>query len=175
MSRLRILLWLCLALYLALCQPAARAAGGLDEAQMRAAFVHRFAQYTQWPPPPLREFTYCTAGIEGDGEAWRNLPSRPMGGLPIQILNLDSPQQVGQCQLLVLGHSDRAELRRWMHALGDLPVLVVGASPEAYRAGASIVLMLEPQGLAFRVNNTEAKRRGLLLSSQMLKLAREVR
>ncbi|MEJ5999946.1 YfiR family protein [Paucibacter soli] len=168
---MRLLLLLCLVL----CQAAAHAAGGLDEAQMRAAFVHRFAQYTQWPPPPLREFTYCTAGIEGDGEAWRQLPSRPMGGLPIQLVNLDSPQQVAQCQLLVLGHSDRAELRRWMHAIGDLPVLVVGASPEAYRAGASIVLMLEPQGLAFRINNTEARRRGLVLSSQMLKLAREVR
>lgn len=171
MSRLLLLL-----LCLTLSRPTAHAAGNnLDEAQMRAAFVHRFAQYTQWPPPPLREFTYCTAGLGGDTEAWRNLPSKPIGGMPSQIVSLDSPQQVAQCQLLVLGHSDRAELRRWMHALGDLPVLVVGASPEAYRAGASIVLMLEPQGLAFRINNTEAKRRGLQLSSQMLKLAREVR
>ena len=38
-----------------------------------------------------------------------------------------------------------------------------------------IGLVLEPNGLAFRINQTEAKRRGLTLSYQMLKLAREVK
>jgi len=32
-----------------------------------------------------------------------------------------------------------------------------------------------PAGLAFRINQTEARRRGLALSYQMLKLAREVK
>lgn len=146
-----------------------------DEAQLRAAFVYRFAQYTQWPPPPLREFTYCVAGMDGDAEVWRQMSARPMAAATVQMQRIDSPRQAAQCQLLVLGFSDRAELRRWLGALADGPVLVIGNSPEAFRAGATIGLVLEPNGLTFRVNNTEAKRRGLILSSQMLKLAREVR
>lgn len=158
------------------CGNAARAADNLDEVQLRAAFVYRFAQFTQWPPPPLREFTYCVAGIDNsDVEIWRKLSSKPMSTASVQMQRLDSPQHASQCQLLVLGFSDRAELRRWLAALADEPVLVIGNSPEAFRAGATIGLVLEPNGLSFRVNNTEAKRRGLVLSSQMLKLAREVR
>ena len=69
----------------------------------------------------------------------------------------------------------RSELLRWQQALGAEPVLMVGDSAEAFRAGVSIALMVEPNGLAFRINHSEAKRRGLSLSSQMLKLAREVK
>jgi hypothetical protein len=54
-------------------------------------------------------------------------------------------------------------------------VLVVGTRPEAWRAGVAIALLNEPQGLAFSINLSEARRRGLGLSAQMLKLAREVR
>lgn len=164
-----------LGLLLASAQALAGAAGTLDEAALRVAFVYRFAQFTQWPPPPLREFTFCVAGIKGAAEDWRQLGGRPMEAGAVQVQMLDSPAQAGQCQLLVLGFSDRAELRRWLQAVGDDPVLVVGQSPEAYRAGASIVLSLEPNGMSFKVNNTEARRRGLQLSSQMLRLAREVR
>lgn len=165
-----------LGLGLGLSGVAAWSADNAEEVQLRAAFVYRFAQFTQWPPPPLREFTYCVAGIDsGDVDAWRKLSTKPMAAAIVQMHRLDSPQQASQCQLLVLGFSDRAELRRWLSALADEPVLVIGNSPEAFRAGATIGLVLEPNGLSFRVNNTEAKRRGLVLSSQMLKLAREVR
>jgi hypothetical protein len=75
----------------------------------------------------------------------------------------------------VLSLSGRAELRRWQEMLADDPVLVVGDSAESFRNGAVIALVIEPNGLAFRINHTEAKRRGLALSYQMLKLAREVK
>jgi hypothetical protein len=77
--------------------------------------------------------------------------------------------------VLVLGHDEPAQLRRWLRELGDAPVLVVGTRPEAWRAGVAIALLTEPQGLAFSINLSEARRRGLGLSAQMLKLAREVR
>jgi hypothetical protein len=75
----------------------------------------------------------------------------------------------------VLVDMDRLSWQRWISSLKDEPVLLIGDSPDAYRAGAVFTLVLEPNGLAFRVNNSEARRRGLVLSSQVLKLAREVR
>jgi len=75
----------------------------------------------------------------------------------------------------VLGNGVRGDLRRWLELLGDEPVLVVGENPESFRSGAVIGLVLEPNGLAFRINQTESRRRGLAISYQMLKLAREVK
>lgn len=162
-----------LAVTLALAPVSARA--GQDEAELKAAFIHRFAQLTQWPPPPLREFTYCVAGDAALQEALRAMVQRAGGAIPTRLQTLGEPQRASQCQLLVLGGSERGQLRRWLEALGDDPVLVVGDSAESFRNGAVIGLVIEPNGLAFRINQTAARRRGLALSYQMLKLAREVK
>jgi hypothetical protein len=162
-----------LAAALALAPAPARA--GQDEAELKAAFIYRFAQLTQWPPPPLREFTYCVAGDAALQEALRAMVQRAGGAIPTRLQALGEPQRAPQCQLLVLGGSERGQLRRWLEALGDDPVLVVGDSAESFRNGAVIGLVIEPNGLAFRINQTAARRRGLALSYQMLKLAREVK
>jgi hypothetical protein len=151
------------------------AAPTLDDAQLKAAFIYRFAQFTQWPPPPLREFTYCVAGNAAMQSSLQALTAKAHGEASSRLRVLTDPQQAGQCQLLLLGFDERAELQRWTAALAAEPVLVVGDSAEAFRTGAVIALVAEPNGLAFRINHTEAKRRGLVLSSQMLKLAREVK
>ncbi|MEJ6005757.1 YfiR family protein [Paucibacter sp. AS339] len=153
----------------------ARAAPAPDNAQLKAAFIYRFAQFTQWPPPPLREFTYCVAGNAGMQSALQGLTLKSHEGASSRLLVVMEPQQAQQCQLLLLGFTERAELQRWQQALSAEPVLVVGDSAEAFGNGAVIALVLEPNGLSFRINHTEAKRRGLTLSSQMLKLAREVK
>jgi hypothetical protein len=162
------------ALWLASTAAFGQAAPGLGEAQLKAAFIYRFAQYTRWPAE-RPDFTYCVAGDADLHEAMRRLTRRPLGDAVVNLRELNHPSQTPQCQLLVLAFSDRDELRGWQQALADAPILVVADSPEAFRAGASIAFVVEPNGLAFRVNNSEAKRRGLVLSSQMLKLAREVR
>jgi len=147
-------------------------AAAADLLQLKAAFIYRFAQLTQWPPPPAREFTYCVAGDAPLQEALRAL-AQTAGG--VHIVALSEPQRASQCQLLVLGNGVRGDLRRWQDALGDDPVLIVGENPESFRNGAVIGLVIEPNGLAFRINQTESKRRGLAISYQMLKLAREVK
>ena len=177
MRSLRCRLWqavlplLCLGLGVA----PSRAAPAADDAQLKAAFIYRFAQFTQWPPPPLKEFTYCLAGSADLQDALRPLTSRQHGFSQVHLQVLSQPQQAQGCQLLMLSLLERSELRRWQQALADAPVLIIADSPEAFRSGVVIALAQEPTGLSFRINNTEAKRRGLTLSSQMLKLAREVR
>lgn len=147
-----------------------------QEVQLKAAFIYRFAQFTDWPPPPLQEFHYCMAGEEGPlASALQAISSKSQAGVPAFFRLIKSPSQAEACQLLVLVAMDRLDWQRWMRALKDEPVLLVGDSPDAFRAGAVFTLVLETNGLAFRVNNTEARRRGLVLSSQVLKLAREVR
>ena len=146
-----------------------------EEAQLKAAFIYRFAQFTQWPPPLAREFTYCTAGAPEAAEALRQLIARQHEFSQVRSVSLQQATQGANCQLLLLSQMERQEMLRWQQALSDAPVLIVADAPEALRSGAVIALTQEPNGLSFRINNTEAKRRGLVLSSQVLKLAREVR
>lgn len=170
MSRWPWLLWACLS---------GAQAGSLDEDQLRAAFVLRLAQYTQWPTPPADSptLTLCVAGLQPAGlEAMRGLGSRSVGNAQLRIRPLSEPRDAARdCQVLLLGHPDATTLRQWIAAVGDAPVLVVATSPEALRAGVCIALITEPQGMAFAVNHGESRRRGLSLAAPVLKLAREVR
>jgi hypothetical protein len=154
-------------------------AQGLDEDRLRAAFVLRLAQYTQWPAPAVdgQTLTLCAAGLQPAGlEAVRALSSRPVGAAALRVRALTEPRDAARdCQVLLLGHPDAATLRQWVQAVGDAPVLVVATSPEALRTGVSIALISEPQGMAFAVNHGESKKRGLSLAAPVLKLAREVR
>jgi YfiR/HmsC-like len=154
-------------------------ANSLDEDRLRAAFVLRLAQYTQWPTPVGESPTLslCAAGLQPAGlEAVRALASRAVGGAQIKVRALSEPRDAARdCQVLLLGHPDAATLRQWIAALGDAAVLVVATSPEAMRAGVCIALISESQGMAFAVNHGESKRRGLSLAAPVLKLAREVR
>lgn len=154
-------------------------AQGLDEDRLRAAFVLRLAQYTQWPASvgDSQTLSLCVAGLPPAGlEAVRALSSRPVGGAALRVRPLADPRDAARdCQVLLLGHPDAATLRQWIGAVGDAPVLVVATSPEAMRAGVCIALISEPQGMAFAVNHGESKKRGLSLAAPVLKLAREVR
>lgn len=148
-----------------------------DEDRLRAAFVLRLTQYTQWPTPPeAGRLPLCLAGLARGGEALQALDQRQVGEAQLRVRAIDSPRAAAsQCRVLLLGHADAATLRRWVDGLGDAPVLVMGTSPEALRAGVAIALISEPQGMAFAVNHGEARRRGLSLAAPVLKLAREVR
>jgi hypothetical protein len=154
-------------------------AQGLDEDRLRAAFVLRLAQYTQWPAPISdgQTLSLCVAGLQPAGlEAVKALSSRPVGGAQLRVRTLTDPRDAARdCQVLLLGQPDAATLRQWISAVGDAPVLVVATSPEALRAGVCIALISEPQGMAFAVNHGESKKRGLSLAAPVLKLAREVR
>ena len=152
----------------------ARPAQVSEEASLKAAFIYRFAQFTQWPVP-MKDFTYCTAGAQDLSDALRLLVARQHEFSQVRTVSLQQASAGSGCHLLVLSQMDRQEMLRWQQALSDAPVLVVADAPEALRSGAVIALTQEPNGLSFRINNTEAKRRGLVLSSQVLKLAREVR
>lgn len=156
---------------------AAALAAPIDEDRLRAAFVLRLAQYTQWPQPFRDgEAPLCLAGVTQGEAALQALAQRELGGARLTVRVIEHPRQaIEQCRVLLLGHADAQSLRRWMAALGDAPVLVLGTSPEALRAGVTIALLSEPQGMAFSVNHGEATRRGLTLAAPVLKLAREIR
>jgi hypothetical protein len=167
MKLLSLLLVLCAALQAVPVQ-------ALEGDALRAAFVFRFAQFTQWPSAAEGGPLICSA--MGGREALSSLAQRQWAGQPLRVRELESPREAAQlCQVVLLTQPDAQTLRRWVQALEDAPVLVVGTSPEAFRAGVTIALIAEPQGMAFSVNHSEAKRRGLQLSAQLLKLAREVK
>lgn len=141
---------------------------------LKARFVARFVQLTEWPPPPPAQFRYCVAGNTPLLQALQQTKLYSSQGEPLQIEAIEQPIQALTCQLLILSLDQHAELSRWQQQLMRTPVLVITDNSEAFHSLAVIGLITEPDGISFRINYSLAQQRGLKLSSQLLKLAREV-
>lgn len=145
------------------------------EVNLKAMFIARFAQFTQWPPPPKTVFHYCVALDHSMFKAIDALQVRSPAGEAVKLTLIQGPAEAKACQLLVMTMSDRQQLQHWASGLASMPLLIVADNAEAFRTVATISLVSEPDGITFRINQTAARARGLELSSQLLKLAREVR
>lgn len=145
------------------------------EVSLKAMFIARFAQFTRWPPPPATVFQYCVALDHNMYNAINLLQIRSPAGEAVKLALIKHPAQAKPCHLLVMTLSDRQQLQHWANGLASMPLLIVADNAEAFRTVATISLVSEPDGMTFRINQTAARERGLELSSQLLKLAREVR
>jgi hypothetical protein len=156
------LAWLAWALLLA----AAPGQAQMRDADMKAAYVVNFAQFTSWPEAGRDSaLTVCVDRASALGAALQAYHGRRPGGRAWQVLDSAGRPGPGGCDLLVLA-------RAAAHAGADAPgVLVVR---DGAGAPAAITLIDADEHLQFDVDTREVARAGLRLSSKLLRLARNL-
>ncbi|AZN36674.1 YfiR family protein [Iodobacter ciconiae] len=142
-----------------------------DEVELKANFIFRFAQFTTWPPPPNKETLLCVLGSRGIYDELDKFKDRKINGNSVRVLNISSIKSVADCHVLFVGAQERINLSMVL----ALPILVIGESAEAFDKKVIIVLVTEPNRISFKINRSQASNVGLVMSAQLLKLAKEVR
>lgn len=165
-----------LALLLALSGPGAWAQPA-SEAAVKAGFVFNFIKFTQWPAgrdgaaAPIRLCAPSAQPLEGQLAA---LNGRNVGSRVIDVRTSVAPGEWRQCDVLFLGEDDAGRLATLPQRLANAPVLTLGDVPGFVEAGGMIGLRVEASRVRFDVNLNSAQLSGLMLNSQMLKLAGKV-
>lgn len=146
------------------------------EDDIKAAFLFNFTKYVEWPAPdPTQPFRICTVAGSGFGSAVdRTVTGETAGGRAIQHVAPPTPDAARACQILFVGRLESDRIERWLRALRDAPMLVVGESRAAWDRGAHINFVLEENRVKFDVNPDAASRAGLRMSSKLLRVARKV-
>ncbi|WP_171045552.1 YfiR family protein [Pseudoalteromonas rubra] len=150
-------------------------AQNLSENELKAAFLYRFSQFSKWPPPPPEKLRFCVVGNSGLYQAVTSLLQAQDMENDTEVVELPNNQEISRCDILFLSQQNRQQTQYWLEDLERFPVLVVSDTSEGFRQGAMIGLIADANNLSFRVNLTDAKRRGLNFSAHLLKLATEVR
>jgi hypothetical protein len=169
-------IWLKLALLLVVGCSAAVAVQTANEYQLKAAFLYNAPKFVDWPAAALSSGTF-TIGVLGDdpfGPLLDQLTGRSIKGKQIVIRRITSPERASECQLLFIAASEQRRLPTVLGRLRDLPVLTVSDIDGFAFAGGMLELGMDRNRLTFIANNRQAKRQGLRISAQMLKLAREI-
>lgn len=167
---------LCVVLLLG-CAAAGALAQAVSEQAVKAGFVFNFIKFTQWPAggavakAPLR---LCSTGPQVLQGQLALLQGRAVGARVLEIAPGALAANVRQCDVLFFAEGDADHLHTLLRSLGSAPVLTVGDLPGFVQAGGMIGLRIEASRVRFDVNLAAAQRTGLMLNSQMLRLAGEV-
>ncbi|BBN81028.1 hypothetical protein PA25_10130 [Pseudoalteromonas sp. A25] len=149
-------------------------AKALNENELKAAFLYRFSQFSKWPPPPPDKLSFCVVGNNALYQAVSAL-LQAQDQSRSEAIELPNNEQVKLCDILFLSQQNRQQTQYWLSELEQQPILIVADTSEGFRQGAMIGLIADTNNLSFRINLTDAKRRGLNFSAHLLKLASEVR
>ncbi len=146
-----------------------------SETAVKAGFVYNFIKFTQWPGAregaPVR---VCAPSADPlDGQLVR-LHGRTVGSRSIEVRVGVAVTEWRQCDVLFLGEEDADRIALLRSRLGQAPVLTIGDLPGFVEAGGMIGLRVEASRVRFDVNLGSAQASGLVLNSQMLKLAGKV-
>ncbi len=151
-----------------------RTATGEDD--IKAAFLYNFTKFIEWPALPGGEpFRICTVAEPAFGTAVdRIVAGESIDGRAIERISPATPEAARGCRILFLGRLENERAERWVAAVRGAPVLVVGESRGVWERGGHINFVVEDNRVKFDVNTDATSEAGLMLSSKLLRVAREL-
>lgn len=176
LTRCRLSAVLALALLACACLPAAEAS---REAAVKAAFLHKFTLFVEWPE---RAFAAPDApfeiGILGEDPFGRFLDELIAGetvrGRPIRLRRGRTAAEVAGCQVVYVCPSVSARVAVEMALLREAPSLMVSDLPRFADTHGGIGFIADDGRIRFTLNASDLERRGLKASAQLLALAQIV-
>jgi hypothetical protein len=150
------------------------------EFDVKAAYLYNFAKFVQWPPDAARReartFLVCVIGDDPFGPVLdRVVAGGLIDGRTVVARRIATAQDARACHILFLGGMDEQRAVETLDTIGRADVLTVSDLPEFTRRGGMIQFVVQGARVRFEVNLNRARDAGLMLSSELLRVALAVR
>ncbi|MBA3006853.1 MAG: YfiR family protein [Desulfocapsa sp.] len=148
-----------------------------EEYAVKAAFILNFAKVTLWPEKIFADSpATIDVGLVGEDEslamAFKSIDGKQVGDRTLRVRFIPPAGDCRGCEILFVSNAiDRATLLRFLTAVKDQPVLIIGETPDFARIGGIINFISKNGRLHFEINPREAERHRLKISSRILQLA----
>jgi hypothetical protein len=148
-----------------------------SEYEVKAAFLHTFAQFTEWPPEAFASPSApLIIGIVGDDPFGRVLDDamreEPIHGRPTVIRRVERGENLRSCHVIFVSSSERRQLPQILAEIKGATVLTVSEIDRFAYFGGIITLSMEGPRVRFEINLKAAEQARLKISSKLLKLAK---
>jgi len=149
----------------------AAAAQGAEEYALKAAFIHNFTFFIEWPSKALPQqegfFSVCLWKSDPSGGIFGVFEERHYKELPIRVVRVNSIQEIVSKPCHILFVPDPSKDAQQLKELADAPVLTVCdlPSPECI-----IELHLVERKVRFKIRHQKAKQASLVVRAQLLQL-----
>ncbi|MGH7852323.1 MAG: YfiR family protein [Candidatus Binatia bacterium] len=152
-----------------------------SEAELKAAFVYNFIKFTEWPAEEMANksepFVIGVLGKDPFGAVLdKTIEGESFQQRPIVVRRFSRmDESVGNSQVLFIGASEGSNLPAILKLLDGQAILTVSEIENFAQRGGVIKLAKESNKLVFEINVDAAKRAGLAMSVQLLRLAKIVK
>ena len=167
-----------LLLLLALAGPVpARAAPRPSEHEVKAAFLYNFAKFVKWPDSDPRGATFVIAVLGEDpfGSVLdRTVAGKTVLGRNVQVKRLHNLDAGEPIHILFVSESETPRLSQVLKRLEGTSVLTVGEMESFAQRGGMIAFKVREDVVQFEINLDSVERARLKMSSQLIRLARQV-
>ena len=148
------------------------AAAAPSEYEVKAAFLFNFSKFVEWPEGtfagPGSPIAICVLGENPFGRLLEDaVRGKQVNGRELEVRQVAT--STAGCQIVFVAASESA--KEVFGKLSEEPVLTVSDAESAAERGAIIGLTLDENRVRFEVNLVAARKAGLKLSSQLLKVA----
>jgi hypothetical protein len=148
------------------------------EYEVKAAFIHNFTKFIDWPPEAFEEDNSTfRIGILGAGpidKPLMNLNGKKVDRRSLEISKVKNLSDVSQYHLIFVNPSENGRLRSILRTLKGTGILTVGDSPGFADQCGVFNFYLKKGKVRFEVNIEASRRENLKISSRLLRLARIV-
>jgi hypothetical protein len=151
-----------------------------SEYQVKAAYLYNFGRFIEWPnkvtAPTGGPFTICVLGLDPFGQSLNAiLAGQTINGTNTVAAQISKPQEAVNCRILFISSSEDRQLKQILAALEGASVLTVSDLPQFSQRGGMVQFVLDGKKVRFEVNLTPVEHAHLTLSSQLLKVAANLR
>lgn len=146
------------------------------EYDVKAAFIYNFARFTEWPSSafehPTDPIRICIVGDDPFGNTLDEIVrGKMLAEHALVVARVGTPAGARDCHIAFVSRADSERLGSVIAAVRDRPVMTIGDTEDAAQRGAVLGFLIQNGRVRFAINTETAKRTGLVLSSQLIKLA----
>ncbi len=147
------------------------------EYQVKALFLYNFANFVEWPADAFADqsspLKMCLYGAVPFGEFLDIVNGVMVRDRTLQVIRTTDYNQIQSgCHILFVGIDHHDQLDKFFKDLNHLFVLSIGNIEDFARKGGVVNILRTTDQQQFEINLTKAIENGLLISSDLLSLAR---
>lgn len=147
------------------------------EYQVKALFLYNFANFVEWPRDAFvdqsSDLKMCLYGAVPFGEFLDIVNGVKVRDRTLQVIRTTNYEKIQSgCHILFVGIDHIAELEQFFKNLNHLFVLSIGNTTDFARKGGVVNILRTSDQEQFEINLAKAIENGLLISSDLLSLAR---
>lgn len=147
----------------------------VDLCSLEAAYIYNFTEFTEWPGAQTAgTLTVCVEPHTELGVALGKLNGRAAAGKTWSVQPIPEGDAVGACNVLIVDDAASSAAAKSASAHDAAMLIVRAADADVGEAPYIVTLTRDGDRLRFDIDNKEAARRHLGLSSKLLRLARNV-